>query len=49
MGLDGRSVDRTKAVDFRERERAGLISGSFRKWEDNEGDGEFWELEGGST
>ena len=32
----------------RERERTGLIYGSFGKWEDNEGEREFWELGGGS-
>ena len=48
--LDRRSVDRTKAIDFGERESiAGLICGSFGKWEDNEGEREFLELGGGST
>jgi len=32
-----------------ERESAGLICGGFGKWENNEGEREFWELGGCSV
>jgi len=48
MGLDERSIVRTRTVDFRERESARLFARFFGKWKGDEGERELWELGGGS-
>jgi len=44
----GQLIEQRRLISKRERERAGLICGSFGKWGDNKGDREFCELGGGS-